>query len=84
MLEEEGSFQMLSTLADQIVTQKLNQEEINSVRYWTLWKAVLDRALVLLGSLSERVHIVFDTKIFKFEVGKPNESEKAQSAPSTK
>jgi hypothetical protein len=83
-LSEQGSIEMLSTLADQIVTGNLSQDELDSVRYWSSWKTVIDMVLSSLGSLSDRIKIVFDTKFFKFEIGKPDESEKAQSAPSPK
>jgi hypothetical protein len=81
-LSEESTLDLLSSLADQIVLEKLDQERIDSARYWISWKSVIHETLASLGSLSERVRISIDAKFMKIEYGRPDGREaKTTSVP---
>lgn len=80
-LNERSSLKMLSTLADQVVSGNLNQEQLDSEQYWSSWASILDNVMLSLGALSERVHVSLDTKFVKITFGKPDENDGVQAAP---
>jgi hypothetical protein len=67
--EEVG--RLLGDLTDQLVLSRLNQEKIDSVRYWRTWEAVSRGFLQKLENVAsyiKKVTVGIDTKFFKLEL----------------
>jgi hypothetical protein len=65
---DESMLRLLSGLADQILVKGLNQEEIDSERYWNLWRVILLDAGRSMSDIIKNVKLSFVTKFFTIEM----------------
>jgi hypothetical protein len=59
---------LLTTLADQLLIEGLNQEAIDSKQYWQSWWRSLRNTWRPIGTLAEKLAVTIDTRIFKAEL----------------
>ena len=65
---DESMLRLLSRLADQILVKGLNQEEIDSERYWNLWRVILLDAGRSMSDIIKNVKLSLITKFFTIEM----------------
>jgi hypothetical protein len=59
---------LISTLTDQIMAEKLSQEELDSERYWRSWARALEALGAGLATYVKKVTLSIDTKVVKLEI----------------
>lgn len=59
---------LLATLSNQLVTEALRQEELDSERYWLSWRRSLRALGSGLAGYVKRVTLSVDAKFFKLEI----------------
>jgi hypothetical protein len=66
--DAETTLHLLQSLADQIVSEDLDQEHLDSETYWRKWEQIGRDFLSNSGNMLNRISISIDTHFFKIEL----------------
>ena len=66
--DAETTLHLLQSLADQIVSENLDQEDLDSETYWRKWEQIGRDFLSNSGNVLNRLSISIDTHFFKIEL----------------
>jgi hypothetical protein len=61
-------YTLLGLLADQVLSGKLDQQQIDSKKYWQEWGLLLKKTLTVAGKLGHGVTVDVDTKVLKVTI----------------
>jgi hypothetical protein len=61
-------YTLLGLLADQVLSGKLDQQQIDSKKYWQEWGLLLKKTLTAAGKLGHGVTVDVDTKVLKVTI----------------
>ncbi|HWP60687.1 MAG TPA: hypothetical protein VNL14_22525 [Candidatus Acidoferrales bacterium] len=59
---------LLTRLADQLLAQKLAQEEFDSAQYWSAWRRSFESVRDVVAGFVQKVKLTIDTKFVKLEI----------------
>ncbi len=64
-LDSDDADTLLGLLANQVRSGNLNQQQIDSKKYWDSWERLLKKTLKAAGNLGRGVTVEIDTKVLK-------------------
>jgi hypothetical protein len=67
-LDNTDSYNLLGLLADQVRSSELDQQKIDSQKYWLVWERILKSTLAAAGKVAHGVTVEVDTAVLKFTI----------------